>query len=275
MISLKAFTKVFSAFCLTIFLSACATTATQDIKVEAQADPKVSFSGYKNYAWLASAEILYDPEGQWEPKNIDIDSEVRFIVNRELRKRGMVEVTSNPDMYIAFAAGVDMTSLDIKENPESKEQVLANIPKAGLVIVMVDADTGFPQDSGHGRHHTGPVDRSHAQIIGGLDVIHGGDRAVRQFLGLKREVWYPVFRVGGQGPRDINDIGNHGRGRRQGAGTCTVIQGRANRVTFDQYRVHHPVDIGEQAARRNQRWMHPELDAIVAPPRETGVTSGT
>ena len=143
MISSKAFTKAFSALCLTIFLSACATTATQDIKVEAQADPKVSFSGYKNYAWLASAEILYDPEGQWEPKNIDIDSEVRFIVNRELRKRGMVEVTSNPDMYIAFAAGVDMTTLGLKENPESKEQVLANIPKAGLVIVMADADTGF------------------------------------------------------------------------------------------------------------------------------------
>ena len=141
--SLNQFTKAFSALCLTIYLSACATTATQDIKVEAQADPKVSFSGYKSYAWLASAEILYDPEGQWEPKDMDIDSEVRFIVNRELRKRGMTEVTANPDMYIAFAAGIDMSSLDIKENPESKEQVLANIPKAGLVIVMVDAQTGF------------------------------------------------------------------------------------------------------------------------------------
>ena len=141
--SLNQFIKVFSALCLTIYLSACTTTATQDIKVEAQADPKVSFSGYKSYAWLASAEILYDPEGQWEPQNMDIDSEVRFIVNRELRKRGMTEVTANPDMFIAFAAGVDMTSLGLKENPESKEQVLANIPKAGLVIVMVDAQTGF------------------------------------------------------------------------------------------------------------------------------------
>lgn len=141
--SLQRITTTISSFFLILFLTGCATTATQDIKVEAQADPKVSFSGYKSYAWLASAEILYDPEGQWEPKHLDIDSEVRFIVNRELRKLGMNEVTDNPDMYIAFAAGVDMTSLGLKENPESKEQVLANIPKAGLVIVMVDADTGF------------------------------------------------------------------------------------------------------------------------------------
>jgi hypothetical protein len=140
--ALRYVATVISSLCLVFFLTSCATV-TQDIKVEAQADPKVSFSGYKNYAWLASAEILYDPEGQWEPKDIDIDSEVRFIVNRELRKRGMTEVTSNPDMYIAFAAGIDMSSLDIKENPEAKEPVLANIPKAGLVIVMADAETGF------------------------------------------------------------------------------------------------------------------------------------
>ena len=140
--ALRYAAAVLSSLCLVFFLTSCATV-TQDIKVEAQADPKVSFSGYKNYAWLASAEILYDPEGQWEPKDMDIDSEVRFIVNRELRKRGMTEVTSNPDMYIAFAAGIDMSSLDIKENPEAKEPVLANIPKAGLVIVMADAETGF------------------------------------------------------------------------------------------------------------------------------------
>ncbi len=137
-------TPLFRLFAISsILLLASCATVTQDIKVDAQADPKVSFSGYKTFTWLLSAEIVYDPQGQWEPPNVDIDSEVRFMVNRELRKRGMTEVSANPDIFVAFAAGVDMTSLGLKENPESKEKVLENIPKSGLVVVLVDADTGF------------------------------------------------------------------------------------------------------------------------------------
>ena len=36
-----------------------------------------------------------------------------------------------------------MTSLELKEDPESKKQVLTNVPKAALVIALVDADTGY------------------------------------------------------------------------------------------------------------------------------------
>ena len=128
---------------ISVLLLASCATVTQDIEVDAHADPKASFSGYKTFSWLASAQIVYDPQGQWEPPNMDIDSEVRFIVNRELRNLGMTEVSANPDVFVAFAAGVDMTSLDLKEHPESKEQHLVNIPKAALIVVLVDADTGF------------------------------------------------------------------------------------------------------------------------------------
>lgn len=127
----------------TVFLIACTTAPTKDIQVDAEADPKVSFSSFKTYAWFASAQILFDPEGQWEPRNVDIDAEVQLIINSELRKRGMTEVSSNPDMMVAYAAGVDMTTLGLKENPETGEKLLENIPGAALVVALIDADTGY------------------------------------------------------------------------------------------------------------------------------------
>ena len=63
-----------------VLLTACSTVPTQDIKVDAEADPKASFSGYKTYAWLAAAQLLHDPEGQWEPRNVDLDSEIQLMI---------------------------------------------------------------------------------------------------------------------------------------------------------------------------------------------------
>ena len=126
-----------------MLLSACSTAPTRDITVDAEADPKASFSGFKTYAWLASAQIVFDPEGQWEPRNVDIDAEVQYMINGELRKRGIAKVNANPDMLVAYAAGVDMTTLGLKENPETKEKLLENIPGAALVVALIDADTGY------------------------------------------------------------------------------------------------------------------------------------
>ena len=126
-----------------VLLGACASTPTSDISVEAEADPKASFSGFKTYAWLAAAQILHDPEGQWEPRNVDIDAEVQLVIASELNKRGMTEVSNNPDMMVAYAAGVDMASLGLKANPETQEKMLENIPSAALVVALVDADTGY------------------------------------------------------------------------------------------------------------------------------------
>lgn len=126
-----------------MMLSACTTAPTKDIQVDAEADPKASFSGFKTYAWLASAQIVFDPEGQWEPRNVDIDAEVQFMINNELRKRGIAEVNTDPDMMVAYAAGVDMTTLGLKENPETGEKLLENIPGAALVIALIDTDTGY------------------------------------------------------------------------------------------------------------------------------------
>ena len=127
-----------------LILTACASPLTQDIEVDAEADPKANLAGYKTYAWLGSAAILYDPKGKWEPPEFDADAEIKFLIDRELRKRGMQEVAVNPDMIVGYAAGIDMEALQLVEDKENKIQMLQNVPTGSLVIVLIDGNTGNP-----------------------------------------------------------------------------------------------------------------------------------
>ncbi len=124
------------------FMAGCATTLTRDIEVDAQADPKINMAGYKTYAWLGSAQIVHDPDGQWEPPQFDADAEIRFLINREMRKLGMKEVMGNPDLVVAFAAGIDMAALELKEDAKREMTILENTPKGALVVLFLDAQTG-------------------------------------------------------------------------------------------------------------------------------------
>ncbi len=137
--------KYVTAFMLTslLWLSACAMVKTDDIRITAEVDPKVNFSGYKTYAWLGAAAILNDPDGRWEPPSFDADAEIKFLVDRELRRRGMQESAGQPDMILAFALGVDMEALQLKVDEKTRMQTLENVPKGALVLVAIDSTTGF------------------------------------------------------------------------------------------------------------------------------------
>ena len=166
---------------LFLLITACASTLTQDIKVDAEADPKANLAGYKTYAWLGSAAILYDPQGKWEPPAFDADSEIKFLIDRELRNRGIKEVAVNPDLIVGFAAGIDMEALELVENKESKLQVLENVPKGSLVVVLLDGTTGIPVWAGAARGNV-------QQEISSDDVRKRLDYAVTQMFKLmKRE----------------------------------------------------------------------------------------
>ncbi len=133
--------RFLSLLTVLLFATGCATSVTKDILVDADADPKANFSAYKSYAWLGSATIVYDETGRWEPPAFDADSEIKFLIDRELRKRGMVEDSFTPDMIVVFAAGVDMDVMQYKVDPESEIDVLENVPLGALSIVLVDAET--------------------------------------------------------------------------------------------------------------------------------------
>jgi hypothetical protein len=126
-----------------MLVAGCASVPTKDIQVDAQSDPKANFSGYKTYAWLGAAAIVNDPHGQWEPPQFDSDAEIMFLIDRELRKRGMSENTTDPDFVIAFAAGIDMEALGLKVDTETKMDMLENVPQGGLVVLLVDSESGL------------------------------------------------------------------------------------------------------------------------------------
>jgi len=123
-------------------LNACATL-TSDIEIETHADPDINYNAYKSYAWAGSAQVVFDPIGQWEQPTVDTDEEVRFVINRELRAHGLTQVDKAPDLLVAFAAGVDTSVLELKEDPEGKKKIPTNVPKAALVIALIDANTGY------------------------------------------------------------------------------------------------------------------------------------
>lgn len=127
---------------LFLMLTIGCASVTKDIGVAAEALPNANISEYKTYAWLGSARIVYDPAGKWEPPQFDADAEVKWLVDRELRKRGMIEVTANPDVIVGFAAGIDMASLQLVKSPETKIKTLENIPAGALIVMFVDSSTG-------------------------------------------------------------------------------------------------------------------------------------
>ena len=128
---------------LLLMLTGC-STVTQDIQISAEADPKISFSGYKNYAWLGATGIMFDEAGRWRPPAFDADTEVKFNIDRELRARGMSESDTKPDLLVAFAAGIDMDNIEFVKNDKNELETLKNVPKGALLIVLVDAGSGLP-----------------------------------------------------------------------------------------------------------------------------------
>jgi hypothetical protein len=126
-----------------MLFAGCSSVPTKDIQIETQANPKTNFDGYTTYAWLGSAAILRDPSGQWEPPEFDADTEIRHLIDRELRKRGMSETTDNPDMMVTFAVGVDMNAQQIKVDPKTKMEVLEDVSAGGLLVIFIDPSSGF------------------------------------------------------------------------------------------------------------------------------------
>jgi len=129
---------------ISLFITTACATMTKDISVDSEMDTKANMSGYKTYAWLGAAAIMYDPEGRWEPPNIDLDAEIKYQIDSNLRKRGITEVAMQPDLIVAYAAGIDMTALKLSEDAETKLPILKNVPKGALAVILIDSGTGEP-----------------------------------------------------------------------------------------------------------------------------------
>jgi Domain of unknown function (DUF4136) len=128
---------------LLILLGGCATSVTEDIQIEATADTTTQFGHYKSYTWLGDIAALNDPEGIWQPPKINVAENIKFLIDRELRKRGIFNYAENAELQVVFFMGVDMEAMELKVNPDNQQDILEIVPAASLAVALIDAKTGF------------------------------------------------------------------------------------------------------------------------------------
>ena len=126
----------------------------------------------------------------------------------------------------------------------------------------VDGYGAVGKDARNVGEHAGPVEHAHAQVVRGHHLLHGQDYRRRKLVGLEGEVRHALLRIGGVHARHINQVCHHRRCGGLGTGAGTVVHGGADGVALDEDRVHHALDIGDQPARRDQRRVDAQLDAL-------------
>ncbi len=137
----KIYITLLAAFL--IFLTGCASI-TKDIQVDAASDPKANLSGYKTYTWLGAGEVLNDPGKKWKKTDLPIAGNIKYLIDREMRKHGITPAQpANADLGVAFFIGIDMEAQKLQKNPETKVEMIENVPEAGLIIALVDTKSGF------------------------------------------------------------------------------------------------------------------------------------
>ena len=128
-----------------VILAGCTTTdpAFSDIDLITEIHPRFDLSNYGSYAWQGNASLVYDPEGKWEPPSYDLDEEIKFLVDTELRGSGLVESSAYPDLLASFAIVIQMEDLPFNRNPNEEMAVIGNVQQGALVITLVDPNLGY------------------------------------------------------------------------------------------------------------------------------------
>ena len=107
--------------------------------IRAIQDPKSNIEGYKTYAWAEGLGAIHDPDNKWTPVGFNIDSELRFLIDRELRERGMSFANTTPDAIVTY-----LLVLDLDAQAEDIESVygsnadMENLEEGALLIGIVD-----------------------------------------------------------------------------------------------------------------------------------------
>ena len=125
-----------------LLLSGCASV-TSDIKVGHESAPGATIANnYKTYDWLGSFSLLNDPNNTWQPPDVNIAGDIKFLIDRELRKKGIQRANDTPDLTVTFLVGVDMENQILKLDPDTKIELKKKIPKAALVVALMEVDSG-------------------------------------------------------------------------------------------------------------------------------------
>lgn len=114
---------------------------TSDIKTQVAADETVKFAGYKTYTWFAGVGMVRDDTGKWDDGDLDIAAELKFLIDKSMRERGMNESSSNPDLFIGFLVVADLNQLKQITDRGGKVTSIEGVGESALVIELIDAKT--------------------------------------------------------------------------------------------------------------------------------------
>jgi hypothetical protein len=120
-----------------------ADVGTDDIRVDTIRDITFNVEGFDTYAWVGAAAAVRDPDREWTPSGLDVASELKFLVDRELRERGRSQVVQDPKMVAIFAIGLDMKAVEVSINPESDTKEFEPSPKAGVFVYLIHPRTRY------------------------------------------------------------------------------------------------------------------------------------
>ena len=140
--------KIVSPIILTVcigLLSGCAhfNCKYNDIEVDAQTDSKANMSAYTSYSWLGAMALLNDPTNKWQPPEMDIAGDIKYLIDRELHKKGINSDPVNPELAVAYFIGINMDAMQLKDDPDTAGDVLENIPQGALVVALINVETGY------------------------------------------------------------------------------------------------------------------------------------
>ncbi len=123
---------------LSVALSGCTKVSTSDIEVQGRVNPKVDDTALHTYAWLGGASITSEPNGLWNPPAFDINAETKFLIDSELRDRGLSEVTEGaPDLMVSFLILNDVSELQKIEGERASDVPKLNAVGDGALLIEV------------------------------------------------------------------------------------------------------------------------------------------
>ena len=134
-----------------IIVAGCATTDLDvadsdisDIDFIHEVHPRFDLGNYGSYDWVASTNLIYDPQGKWEPPEFDLDDEIRFLIDTELRSHGLIQSSNGPDLLASFNIAIQMDEMPFNRDTDEEMPVIENVQQGALVITLTDPDLDYP-----------------------------------------------------------------------------------------------------------------------------------
>src|SRR5262245_2489719 len=126
---MRARSLVFGLFLFGLLLPVAAQGDKYGIR--ATADRETNFGRLRTYTWVPG----------WAASDRDVDRQVVTAVDRELAKRGLTKLDSQPSDVVVTYAALQRTGVDLKSTQPDNPAIHREYPVGSLVVLLIDSET--------------------------------------------------------------------------------------------------------------------------------------